>query len=75
MMKMKSPRAWFSLAVSLLLTSLPSVSLRAADSPKAGDPAPDFALPGSDGKMHALSTHKGKRAVVIAWFPKAFTGG
>lgn len=42
---------------------------------KPGDPAPDFSLPGSDGKMHKLSEFKGKKAVVLAWFPKAFTGG
>ena len=40
-----------------------------------GDLAPDFALTGSDGKTHRLSDFKGKQAVVIAWFPKAFTGG
>jgi len=40
-----------------------------------GDPAPDFALPGTDGRTHRLSDSVGKRAVVIAWFPKAFTGG
>ena len=42
---------------------------------KAGDPAPDFSLPASDGTTYALSDFKGKQAVVIAWFPKAFTGG
>jgi hypothetical protein len=41
---------------------------------KVGDMAPDFALPGSDGKVHKLSDYKGK-TVVLAWFPKAFTGG
>ncbi|GAB6167072.1 thioredoxin-dependent thiol peroxidase [Thermostilla marina] len=41
---------------------------------KVGDPAPDFALPGSDGKLHKLSQYRGKY-VVVAWFPKAFTGG
>jgi cytochrome oxidase Cu insertion factor (SCO1/SenC/PrrC family) len=41
---------------------------------KAGDRAPDFALQGSDGKVHRLSDYKGK-TVVLAWFPKAFTGG
>jgi thioredoxin-dependent peroxiredoxin len=42
---------------------------------KAGDPAPDFALEGSDGKTHKLSDLRGKKAVVIAWFPKAYTSG
>ena len=41
----------------------------------AGDPAPDFSLSGSDGKTYSLKDFKGKQAVVIAWFPKAFTGG
>jgi peroxiredoxin Q/BCP len=42
---------------------------------KPGDPAPDFSLLGSDGKTHALSDYQGKQVVVLAWFPKAFTGG
>ena len=41
---------------------------------KVGDPAPAFSLQGSDGKTHTLSEYKGK-TVVLAWFPKAFTGG
>ena len=41
---------------------------------QAGDRAPEFALQGSDGKVHRLSDYKGK-TVVLAWFPKAFTGG
>ena len=39
-----------------------------------GEPAPDFALTGSDGKLHELADYRGT-AVVLAWFPKAFTGG
>ena len=42
---------------------------------KVGDAAPDFSLAGSDGKTYKLSDYEGKQAVVIAWFPKAFTGG
>ncbi len=49
--------------------------VKAAEPLKAGDAAPDFALPGSDGKTYRLSDFKGKKAVVVAWFPKAFTGG
>jgi peroxiredoxin Q/BCP len=39
-----------------------------------GDVAPDFDLPGSDGERHRLFDYRGK-FVVLAWFPKAFTGG
>jgi peroxiredoxin Q/BCP len=42
---------------------------------KVGDPAPDFSLAATDGKTYKLSDFKGKSAVVIAWFPKAFTQG
>ena len=41
---------------------------------KPGDPAPDFTLAGSDGQTYRLKDLAGA-AVVIAWFPKAFTGG
>lgn len=43
--------------------------------PGVGNVAPEFSLPGSDGKTHSLADFKGKEAVVLAWFPKAFTGG
>lgn len=39
-----------------------------------GDAAPAFELPGSDGNTHSLADYEGK-TVVLAWFPKAFTGG
>ena len=42
---------------------------------KVGDMAPDFNLKASDGKSYKLSDFKGKKAVVVAWFPKAFTQG
>ena len=42
---------------------------------EVGDIAPDFTLSASDGKAYALSQFRGKQAVVIAFFPKAFTGG
>src|SRR5688500_6942142 len=42
---------------------------------KVGDQAPDFTLQGSDGKPYPLADYRGKKAVVIAWFLKAFTAG
>ena len=41
---------------------------------KPGDKAPDFSLPGSDGRTYRLKELAG-RPIVIAWFPKAFTAG
>ena len=54
--------------------ALACAAARAADL-APGDSAPEFSLVGSDGKNHKLSDYKGKQAVVLAWFPKAFTGG
>ncbi len=42
---------------------------------KVGDRAPDFNLSASDGKTYTLSQFRDKKPVVIAFFPKAFTGG
>jgi len=42
---------------------------------RTGDPAPDFTLQASDGHDYKLSEFLGRKHVVIAWFPKAFTGG
>jgi peroxiredoxin len=42
---------------------------------KVGDMAPDFTLPSTQGKPVTLSDYKGKKNVVIAFFPAAFTGG
>ena len=42
---------------------------------KVGDKAPDFELQASDGKTYKLSSFAGKQAVVLAWFPAAFTRG
>ena len=41
---------------------------------KAGDVAPDFSLAGSDGRTYRLRDLTG-HIVLVAWFPKAFTGG
>lgn len=42
---------------------------------EVGEQAPDFTLPGSDGNTYSLSDYRGKQAVVLAWFPKAYTYG
>ncbi len=58
---------WAALVVGSILSS-------AVFSAEVGDAAPDFRLAGSDGHTHALADYRG-RHVVLAFFPKAFTGG
>jgi cytochrome oxidase Cu insertion factor (SCO1/SenC/PrrC family) len=40
-----------------------------------GDLAPEFSLPGSDGKQYSLASYRGRQPVVLVWFAKAFTEG
>jgi peroxiredoxin Q/BCP len=42
---------------------------------KPGDEAPDFTLPDSSNKPVKLSDFRGKKIVVLAFFPAAFTAG
>jgi len=68
---------WLKVGLTAALSLITS-GLGMAQAPaelKVGDMAPAFSAPGSDGKTHALSDSKGKQFVVLAWFPKAFTGG
>jgi peroxiredoxin Q/BCP len=65
----------FLMTTGLVLVAAAAVAAQTPPELKVGDQAPDFSLPGSDGKTHKLSDFKGKKAVVIAWFPKAFTQG
>lgn len=57
--------------IAALLMAVPVLSA----SLHVGDVAPDFSLQGSDGKTYTLSDFRGKQAVVIAWFPRAYTRG
>jgi len=65
-------RSWQSALAVALFTLLTQAQ---ADTLMVGDPAPDFALQGSDGNRYRLSDYVGQRAVVLAWFPRAFTSG
>ncbi len=64
---------------TMMVTGLSMAAVAMAQAPAAGpqpgDAAPAFSLPGSDGATHTLADFRGKKAVVLAWFPKAFTGG
>jgi thioredoxin-dependent peroxiredoxin len=59
-------------AILIVLVTLCSLGVNALE---VGDVAPDFSLQGTDGKTHRLSDYRGKKAVVIAWFPRAYTSG
>ena len=54
---------------TLAFAQAPAVEL------KVGDKAPNFKLQASDGKTYNLADFMGKKAVVVAWFPAAFTKG
>jgi thioredoxin-dependent peroxiredoxin len=83
----KIPAAFGSVAEALFLGLLLGLLLGVVIGPLAvaapasakelavGDPAPDFTLKASDGKTYHLADFKDKQAVVLAWFPMAFTTG
>lgn len=58
----------------LLCLTIPTIA-NGETAVSVDEPAPGFELPGSDGKTYKLANFKDKQAVVIAWYPKAFTGG
>jgi peroxiredoxin len=53
--------------LTILLASVASTALVAADSPAVGSSAPDFSVTDSKGKPQTLSQYKGKH-VVLEWF-------
>jgi peroxiredoxin Q/BCP len=53
------------------MAAVPTLSAAVAK----GDKAPDVELPSTKGGMEKISSYRGKKNVVFAFFPKAFTGG
>ena len=78
---LKKVFALLGLMVAVGLTAMAQQPTQQAAPPaikthlKVGDAAPDFTLPGTDGKTYKLSDFKGKKNVVLAIFVLAFTGG
>jgi peroxiredoxin Q/BCP len=67
-------RKLLMVSATCMVTAASAAGQQAPVELKVGDAAPAFSLPGSDGKTHTLAGSAG-RAFVLAWFPKAFTGG
>jgi thioredoxin-dependent peroxiredoxin len=77
-------KAFLAGCAGLMLTALGSMAQAqapAATAPaklpalKVGEMAPDFTLPGTDGKTYKLSDFRGQKNVVLAFYVLAFTGG
>jgi peroxiredoxin Q/BCP len=65
----------FVLAIPAMTFAQAAAPSTAPAALKVGDKAPDFKLQASDGKTYSLADFAGKKAVVVAWFPAAFTQG
>jgi peroxiredoxin Q/BCP len=65
-----------ALFIASLLLALPLMNAQPVQAElSVGDDVPKMTMRGSDGKDYNLADFKGKKAFVIAWYPKAFTGG
>ena len=64
-----------ALLMASLVLGLATAAMAQTADLKVGDQAPNFKLQATDGKTYQLSDFKGKRPVVVAWFPAAFTRG
>ena len=64
-----------ALLTASLVIGLATAAMAQTVDLKVGDQAPNFKLQATDGKTYQLSDFKGKQAVVVAWFPAAFTRG
>src|SRR4249920_809951 len=67
-------KVWMVVALGIAMLGCSAMSTWASDL-KVGELAPDFQLQATDGKTYKLMDFKGKQAVVLAWFPKAYTRG
>jgi peroxiredoxin Q/BCP len=74
--KKAAPKAKTAKAKAKPATAKPAVSLptKASKELTVGAPAPDFSLPGDDGRTHTLAEHRG-HPVVVYFYPKDDTPG
>jgi len=66
-------------AFVVVVAALPAVraeeKAKEAVKVEAGKPAPEFTLKDHDGKDVKLASFRGKKSVLVAFYPKDFTGG
>ena len=65
----------FTIITLSLVAFVATRHFSAATELKVGDAAPDVRLQASDGKTYQASDCRNKPAIVLAWFPKAYTRG
>lgn len=70
-------KAFLSTVVALALSAVVAGQVPQAPQTalKVGDAAPDFTLRDTEGNDVALSSFRGKKNVVVAFYVLAFTGG
>ncbi|MDG2018090.1 MAG: redoxin domain-containing protein [Porticoccaceae bacterium] len=61
--------------ITIGIAALAILASGASFSLDVGDVAPNFSLQASDGNTYSLEQFKGKQAIVMAWYPRAFTSG
>lgn len=77
-MTKRNALAFCALALFLFALSVPAQQQQPAVAKthlKVGDLAPDFKLKDNNGKTVKLSSFRGKKNVVLAFYVLAFTGG
>lgn len=66
---------WIAQAALLALAPLSADEPAKVEKVEVAKQAPDFTLKNQDGKDVKLSSFRGKKNVLIAFYPKDFTGG
>ena len=61
--------------VILIITASGEKAVTTPDTLKVGMVAPDFTLKDEEGVERSLSDYLGKKNIVLAFYPKDFTGG
>lgn len=67
-----------SVCLALAASTLSAQTIQQSQAPstlKIGEEAPNFTLPATNNTKVTLADYRGKKNVILAFFPAAFTGG